>query len=117
MAFDSLEKTKKLKSSKIVQISARQNLFGQLLILSEYNNLSLQKVLQYPLGSVPWALSTSDGFLVMTDEAKLMHQLEDDAALVHRPCLDDLGVYTVDGNALLYYLESCLRNCSACCPR
>ena len=124
--FGSLEKTKKLKSSKmkIIQISAQLNLFGQLLILSEDNNLSLQKVLQYPLGSVRWALATPDGFPVKTDNAKLMHQLEDDAALVHHPCLDDLGAYVVDGNVLLQHSllclrhwESCLINCSACCPR
>ena len=84
--FGSLEKTKKLKSSKIVQISAQLNLFGQQLIISEYNNLSIQK--QYPLGSI---LATPDGLPVKTDKAKLMHQLEDDAAMVHHLCLDDLG--------------------------
>ena len=47
-----------------------------------------------------------DGFPVKTDKAKLMHQLEDDAALVHHPCLDDLGAYVVDGNALLHALTA-----------
>ena len=105
----SLEKTKKLKSSKmnIVEIlSAQRNLFGQLLILSEDNNLSIQKVLQYPLGSVPWALATLDGLPIKTDETKLMYQIEDDAALVHHPCIDDLDAYVVDGNALLLALTA-----------
>ena len=90
---------------KKVQTSA-QNFFGQLLILSEDNNFSLQKVLQCPLGSVPWSLATPDGFPVKTDKAKLLHQLEDDAALVHHPCLDDLGAYVVDRNALLHALTA-----------
>ena len=94
----SLEKTKKLKSSKIVQISAQRNLFG-LLILSEDNNHSVQKVLQYPLGST---LATPDGFPLKPYRAKLKHQLEDDAMLVHHHCLDDLGAYVVDGNTLLH---------------
>ena len=42
-----------------------------------------------------------DGLPVKTDKAKLMHQLEDGAALDHHPCLDDLGAYVDDGNALL----------------
>ena len=87
----SLEKTKKLKSSKIVQISAQRNLFGQLLILSGDSNLSLQKVLQYPIGST---LATPDGLPVKTDKAKLMHQLE------------DLDAYVVEGNALLQALTA-----------
>ena len=101
--FGSLKKTKKLKSSKLVQISAQRNLFGQLLILSEDNNLSLQNVLHYPLDS---SLATPGGLLVKTDKAKLMHQLEDDAALVHHPCLDDLGAHVVDGNALVQALTA-----------
>ena len=39
--FGSLEKTNKLKSSKIVQISAQLNLFEQQLIISEDNNFNL----------------------------------------------------------------------------
>ena len=94
---------KRPRKSKTVQISAQLNLFGQLLILSEDNNLSLQKVLEYPIGST---LATPDGLPVNTDKAKLMHQLEDDAALVHRPCLDYLCAYVVDGNALLHALSA-----------
>ena len=41
---------------------------------------------------------TPDGLPAKTDNAKLMHQLEDDAALVHHPCLD--------GNALLHALTT-----------
>ena len=35
-----------------------------------------------------------------------MHQREDDAALVHHPCLDNLGAYVVDGNTLLHALTA-----------
>ena len=35
-----------------------------------------------------------------------MHQLEDDAALVHHTCLDDLDAYVVDRNALLHTLTA-----------
>ena len=94
----SLEKTSQLKSSNIVKISTQRNLSGQQLNIYEANNLSLQKVLQYPLG---FTSAIPDGLPIKTDKAKLMHQLEDVAALVHDPCLDDLGAYVVDRNALL----------------
>jgi hypothetical protein len=102
----SLEKKKTLHSSKmkVVQVTAQRNLFGQLLILSEENNLSLQKVLEYPLSPVPWALATPDGLPAKTDKAKLMHRLEDETAVVDHPKLEELGAYIVDGNALLQSL-------------
>ena len=107
--FGSIEKTKKLKSSKIVQISAQRNLFGQLLILSEDNNFTEGTAIStwfcaMGFSYTGWALATPDGLPVKTKKAKLRHQLEDDAALVHRPCLDDLGAYVVDRNALLHAL-------------
>ena len=54
-----------------------------------------------------------------------MDQFEDDAALVHHTCLDDLGAYVDDGNALLQALtamphtfgELSKKNCPACCQR
>ncbi|KAI0236578.1 hypothetical protein LSAT2_012875 [Lamellibrachia satsuma] len=63
---------------------------------------------------IGWALATPDGLPVKTDKAKLMHQLEDDAALEHHPCLDDLGAYVVDGNALLQHSLLCLRHLESC---
>ena len=107
-AFKSFTQKKLVaKTLNIVEIlSAQRNLFGQLLILSEDSNLSLQKVLQYPLGPVPWALATPDGLPIKTVETKLMHQIEYDAALVHHPCIDDLDAYVVDGNALLLALTA-----------
>ena len=41
-----------------MKLTAQRNVFGQLLLLSQENNLDLQKVMEYPLGPVPWALGT-----------------------------------------------------------
>ena len=44
---------------------------------SQENNLDIQKVMEYPLGPVPWALGTADGMPIKTDKAVLMPNLED----------------------------------------
>jgi hypothetical protein len=47
-------------------------------MLSEENDIILEKTLTYPLGPVPWSLSTTNGLPTNTDKAKLMHDLEGD---------------------------------------
>ena len=60
------------KARKNIEITEERNVFGQLV---------LERVLSYPLGPVPWALATSDGAMIKTDKAKLMHCLEDKSHL------------------------------------
>ena len=70
---------KKLTSSqnKVVQLAAQRNVFGQMLVLSEEYQISLERALSYPLSPMPWALATPDGLPAKTDKSKLLHKLED----------------------------------------
>jgi hypothetical protein len=100
--FDDKKKRKKLTTSqkKVVEIKAERNLFGQLVMLSEQHDISLDKTLSYPLGPVPWALATADGCPVKTDKAKLMHRLEAGVDHPERPASNQV-IYIFDGNAML----------------
>ena len=53
--FSSIAKTSTVKgqSKKTKQITAERNVFGQLVLLAVHNNVSLEKVLCFPLGPVP----------------------------------------------------------------
>ena len=107
--FAHLQKTTKMKTSEknVVRVTAQRNLFGQLLVLSEENNLDMEKVMTYPLGPVPWALATADGLPIKTDKAVLMHKLEDPSTI--QISIQEKGehdVYVMDGNALFHSLTS-----------
>jgi len=85
---------------KTVEVKAERNLLGSLLMLSQKHEISLDRLFKYPLGPIPWALSTADGALVKTDKSQMLHCLE---ALLegHTASLPDTCVHIVDGNALL----------------
>ena len=81
--FSSLKKVATLKRDKnVIKIKAQRNLFGQLLVLSQEHNIDLQKVLQYPLTPTPWSLASSDGSLLKTNKATLMHKLTPENSLM-----------------------------------
>ena len=65
----------KMTSSKrkTVEVKAERNLLGTLLMLSQRQDISLERLFQYPLGPIPWALATADGTLVKTNKAQIMH--------------------------------------------
>ena len=65
----------KLKLSAFTLIKAEKNVFCQLLLASQKNNASLDKVLEYSLGPVPWALATADGCIARTNKAQLANLL------------------------------------------
>lgn len=71
--FTCSTKNQTLTSSqnKVVELKAERNMFGQLVILSERNNISLDRLLTHQLGPIPWALATPDGHPTKTDKAKL----------------------------------------------
>ena len=69
--------------------TAERNVFGQLFILTLQHELSLESYLLGPVrvppfGPVPCSLATSDGAMIKTDKAKLMHCLEDKSHLAQR---------------------------------
>jgi hypothetical protein len=47
-------------------------------MLSEENDIILEKTLMYPLGPKPWSLATADVLPTKTAKAELMHDLEGD---------------------------------------
>lgn len=104
--FDEKTKRKKLTTTqnKIVEIKVERNLFGQLVMLSEQHDISLDKMLSFPLRPVPWTLSTADGCPVKTDKSKMMHRLEAGVNHQERPPHTHTHshvIYLFDGNALL----------------
>ena len=91
---------KVLGKAKTRQITAEQNVFSQLVLPAVHYNLSLEKVLQFPLGPVPWSLATADGFPTTTNNLKLMHQLEDPSNIAEQPSQASNN-YIIDWNVLL----------------
>ena len=51
------------------------NVFGQHDILS-IGYVDLELTLRFPLGPVPWSLSTPDRIPAKTDKSKLLHDLQ-----------------------------------------
>ena len=103
--FASLSKTTSLKTSQKqeLKLKAQRNVFGQLLMLSEKHHLDLQKVMEYPLGPVPWSLATADGMPIKTDKAALMTKLEEESSYKY-PEKERDHVHVIDGNALFHNL-------------
>ena len=85
---------------KTVEVKAERNLLGNLLMLSQTHDISLERLFRYPLGPIPWTLSTADGALVKTVKSQMMHCLETSTES-HSASQPDTSVHVVDGNALL----------------
>ena len=74
--FECIALRKKTKvEGKAIELRAERNIYGQLAVLSMNHDLDMQKVMQYPLGPVPWALATADGSPAHTNKANLGHEL------------------------------------------
>jgi len=89
------------KTKKTKEIIAERNVFGQLVRLAACNNLSLEKVLSYPLGPIPWSLATHDGIPLSTNKAPIMHLFEKGHILPTKP---DNEAYVIDGNHYFHSL-------------
>ncbi|GFS05580.1 hypothetical protein ElyMa_004685200 [Elysia marginata] len=98
------KKNKKSNEFKRIKVTAQRNMFGQLLMVSQTHDIDLAKVMTYPLNLFPWSLATSDGSLMKTNKAVLLHKLEEaKIALTSRhPEISDIHV--IEGNALLQSL-------------
>ena len=104
--FAAVHKTKTVKASsnKLLQVAAQRDIFGQLMMISQENNINLQKVMCYPLSPIPWSLATPDGMPAKTDKSKLLHLLEKEQELQdldHSKCTS-----IVDGMVLLQSLTA-----------
>ena len=89
-------------NKKSKELAAERNLFGQLILLAVAHSISLEKVLMYPLGPVPWSLATADGSPTRTDKSKLLHKLEEGHVLSENP---GKALHIIDGNALFYEIN------------
>ena len=101
--FAAMAVERKISTSKqkTVNIRAERNLLGQLLILSQSNDISFDKLFQFSLSPVPWSLGTADGCLAKTDKSQLMHVIEQEFkhdVIILEP---QRSVFVVDGNALI----------------
>jgi hypothetical protein len=105
LTFASMAVKKTLTSSqkKAIEIKAERNLIGNLLVLSQKNNISLEKLFSYSLSPIPWSLATADGSFVKTDKAQLMHMLQDNvpSKTSNNPDASEACSYILDGNAMI----------------
>jgi len=62
---------------KAVEVNAELNLLGSMLMLSQNQDICLERLFEYPLGPIPWVLATADESLVKTNKSQLMHYIED----------------------------------------
>jgi hypothetical protein len=62
-------------------------------------HISLERVLQFPLGPVPWSLATSDDTQAKTDKSRLMHCLDLELHFSEKPAADK-NIYIIDGNIM-----------------
>ena len=110
MKLKTFQAMKAKKSCKIkdksVTLKADRDIFARLLVIRGKRDVSLQEVLAYSLGPIPWSLATTDGGLVKTVKSKLLDSLEKD---VPDPLLDTFPencVQVFDGMVIIQQLPS-----------
>lgn len=75
--FGNIKKSRKVTTAnKEIILKADQKLFGHLVLVATSRNLDMKKVLEHPLGPLPWALANCDGTLKQTDKSSLSKALE-----------------------------------------
>ena len=98
--------TVKNKMNKEIKITAQRNIYAQLVMIAQANEIDIEKLFAYPLGPVPWPLATGDGMLAKTDKAVLLHKLENNIHQSQNTEVSKDDVYILDGNVLLHSLVS-----------
>ena len=63
---------------------ADRSLFGRIIVMAQVGDVAMQEVLVHPLGPLPWALPTPDGFFRKTNKADLAATLQKDVPLADR---------------------------------
>ena len=113
-----LNKVVKLKTSKnkVVEYKQQSNIAFQHLVKSQKQEakLNMQHLLSYPITTVPYSISTADGFLASTHEAKGFQHLVkgmDDAPFP--PPSSTLII--IDGNSCFYYMTVIPHNFKLIC--
>ena len=100
-SFSQLFKTTSVKvNGKDIILTADKNLFGKISIIMQKRQLDLTEVFKYPLGPLPWALSTPMGCLKKTNKAALVHKLEGPPSLLP-VTVQGKQALIIDGMALI----------------
>ena len=68
--------------AKEVELKADYELFGKMVLIGGSRNLDMANVLRYPLGPIPWSLSTPTGSFKNTNKALLTRHLEKKSKVV-----------------------------------
>ena len=104
-----LKKTEaiKNKSNKEIKITAQRNVYAQLLMLVQENDIDLEKLFTFPLGPVPLPLATGYGMLTKIVKAVILHKLEASVTAQTVQILKE-DVHILDRNVLLHSLQTML---------
>ena len=62
-------------------------------MLFQDNGLDIQKVMEYPLGPVPWSSATSDGMPIKTNKAVLKKNKLEDVSVLEMPAKEKHHAY------------------------
>ena len=100
------KKTTRAVGSKNVTLQLNDKLFTRLLIIGKTRDIDLRRLLSYALTTVPASLGTSDGQLVKTAKAKLMHEVEQLDPLVDRTEIPHNSALMIDGMALIQIITT-----------
>ena len=82
------------KDLKIITLKFSRDLFAQILMLSQNQQISLQHILTYPLTPVPLSMAHINGTMSATNKAALTHKLETQVtAVTHDRLLADAVLF------------------------
>ncbi|GFW09595.1 hypothetical protein TNCV_3997011 [Trichonephila clavipes] len=62
--------------NKVIDLRMQRDLFGRLLGISMTNKVDIEKVLAFPLTSIPTSMCHTDGSICKTDKAQLIKVFE-----------------------------------------
>ncbi|KAK3749597.1 hypothetical protein QZH41_002778 [Actinostola sp. cb2023] len=97
------KKTFRKENGKEIILKADRVLFGQMIVIAQSRNLSMNEVLVHPLGPLPWSLATPDGSLRKTNKATLAKELQRNVPAVDIIPLPSATI--IDGMALVQRLK------------
>ena len=106
--FGNLVNSMTVKSTATaVVVKADRGWFARMVVIAHHRQMSMQEVLTYPLGPLPWSLATADGAPTKTAKSALLHILEERAQPVED--VPASAVWILDGVAILQSMKAAPR--------
>ncbi|XP_065174483.1 uncharacterized protein LOC135804492 [Sycon ciliatum] len=99
LTYSTKEKPQSKSKSNAQAVQDDRQLFTKLAIMAKHREVNARELVEYQLGSVPWAIANADGTRVSTVKSKLLMELEKDTPLLET--VPGQGAILVDGMALL----------------